>query len=678
MMTATSDWIALTPKLRPDCRAMRYFTSFVRNLSEAEYDRLVLDGLRSDFLEHAEQCGENRQTLRVLVAILCDLKSKGWQFRLEDGQCGIAPPTDEGGSVLEQKDRVRTSLLVERDAQLRTPSVRAFVKSLEQRHLGPNDWTSIFSLMRDGRELTKKLREVQAIPDGPERHEALRKVVDPYIQFVDAESVCTHTGLRLGDIWRYFRHTWATPYTNAPGRKFWILVRDRAAKNHPVIGIAAFGNAVVQLGPRDEWIGWTSKKLLSTLKKEPTREWAMWLKKSVEEMEEGIYVADFLKEMLLTQKELRQPTDEVIERMVKLTLDERKLHDLNPQADTHKTKDDNYTAEGEWLGRAKTHLFRAKRAERLGRMLKIRKALNEVGFSEPTREGLQTVLDNSAGRRAIEMVLRQVKATHIGINLLEITMCGAVAPYKSLLGGKLMAMLLSSPEVVLEYERKYAKSSSLIASSMAGRAIQRRPNLVALGTTSLYGAGSAMYNRISIPAEEAGGAKGEFVRYDELGKSVGFGSIQFSQATINEIDAILQAQDGGRQIYHIFGEGVSPRLRKARAGMEAVGLPPDKLLKHGSPRIVYGVALAEQFREVLIGRRKNKPRYFLPFEDPADVTPQIADYWMRRWLSKRIDRDEALEQAEIHTLVYPISHGGRVELPRPDNEEPNLFSGMDD
>jgi hypothetical protein len=101
----------------------------------------------------------------------------------------------------------------------------------------------------------------------------LRKITDPYLQFVDGEALCYQTGLRLGDIWRYFRHTWTTPYTNAPGRKFWILVRDRAVKTHPVIGIASFGNAVVQLGPRDEWIGWTAKKFMATLKQEASREW---------------------------------------------------------------------------------------------------------------------------------------------------------------------------------------------------------------------------------------------------------------------------------------------------------------------------------------------------------------------------------------------------------------------
>src|SRR5262249_47747773 len=180
------------------------------------------------------------RTLRVLVGVLCDLKSKGWQFRYENGTAYLAAPGESRGTILEQKERVRSSLLVERDAQLRMPAVRAFVKSMEQRRMGPKDWTSIFSIMRDGRELAKDLRKASSKPEGPKRNAALAKVIDPYIQFVDSESVCELTGLRLADIWRYFRHTWSTPYTNAPGRKFWILVRDRAAKNHPVIGIAAF------------------------------------------------------------------------------------------------------------------------------------------------------------------------------------------------------------------------------------------------------------------------------------------------------------------------------------------------------------------------------------------------------------------------------------------------------
>lgn len=670
-----SGWVKLSPKLHANGRGLRHFLKFMKELAKPGYDRLALERLREDSLDHATDTREeDRKPLRVLIAVLCDLKSKGWRFRCKDGVVEVAEPEETGGTILEQKDRVRSSLLVERDSQLRLPAVRTFVKGMEQRRIGPKDWSSIFSVMRDGRELADKLRATRSKPNGPERAAALRQIIDPYLQFVDGESVCRETGLKLGEIWRYFRHTWATPYTNAPGRKFWILVRDRAVKNHPVIGIASFGNAVVQLTPRDEWIGWTAKKFLATLKAEPSRDWAIWLQNSVEEMASAIYTDDFLKQKIVSRKQLAKPTDAVIEDLLKLTIAGRHDHDLDAQANLHK---DDKTENVDWMARAKTHLFRAKRAEALSRILKVRKALNEVGFVEPTKEALQKVLESSAGRRAIEMVLRNVKATRVGISMMEITICGAVAPYRSILGGKLVAMLLTSPEVVQEYERKYAGACSVIASSMAGKAVQRKPSLVALGTTSLYGAGSAMYNRISIPAEAVGGEVGDVVQYADLGKSMGFGSIQFSTDTIDEIEEIVEAKEGGRQIRHIFGEGVSPRLRKVRQGMELAGLPPDKLLKHGAPRIVYGVALAEQFREVLLGKRKNRPRYFFPFDEPVEVTSRIADCWINRWLCNRIENDGVLAEVASNTLVYPIKHGARVDLPMVQEDELTLFAGLE-
>lgn len=677
MSAVTPDtWIPLETKLRRDSRAYQLFFSFVMQMRAPSIEQDALERLRADAVNQAESLGGDGRLLCVLVSILSDLKGKGWRFRVEDGTATIAPPLEHDGSVLEQKERVRSSLLLERDSQLRTPAVRAFVQGMEQRKLTEHGWTSVFSVMRDGRELAKKLRDIRAIPDGPCRHEALRKVVDPYLQFVGGDNTCDQTGMRLGDIWRYFRHTWATPYSNAPGRKFWILVRDRAAEYHPVIGIAAFGNAVVQLGPRDEWIGWLPKQFIARLKAEASRDWALWLQKSAQEMAEAVYCKDFVSEKLISRKEIDNPTDDAIARLEAFAAAERKRHDGNPQSDLHKLEEDSAVDE-DWLARARSHLFRAKRAEALGRVLQVRKGLKKSGFTKATKDALLKVLDDAAGRRSVEIVLRHVKANHIGINMLEITICGAVAPYKALLGGKLVAMLLTSPEVVKEYERRYRKACSVIASSTAARAVLRRPNLVAIGTTSLYGAGSAMYNRIAIPASEVGGQSGDVVRYKELGKSVGFGSVQFSPSTINQIEAVLEAQADGRQINHIFGEGVSPRLRKVRSGMEAVGLPPDKLLQHGTPRIVYGIALAEQFREVLMGQRVNKPRYFLPGDDSHSVTRLIGDYWLRRWLSRRIDRDEALADVEDHTLVRPVTHGARVELPPLGTEAPTLFDAVE-
>jgi hypothetical protein len=39
--------------------------------------------------------------------------------------------------------------------------------------------------------------------------------------------------------------------------------------------------------------------------------------------------------------------------------------------------------------------------------------------------------------------------------MLELTTCGAIAPYNALLGGKLTALLMLSPEVSDDYRRRY-------------------------------------------------------------------------------------------------------------------------------------------------------------------------------------------------------------------------------
>src|SRR5439155_2404064 len=142
----------------------------------------------------------------------------------------------------------------------------------------------VFSVMRDGRDLADRLRQSRKLPPGPDRVAVLRSVVDPYVQIVDPHGMCEFTGLRLLDIWRYFRHTWNTAYLSTPGRKVWVLVRDRAAPNHPIIGIGALGSAIVQLAPRDRWIGWTSEVLLKSLREKPTAAWARWLHSSLKEL----------------------------------------------------------------------------------------------------------------------------------------------------------------------------------------------------------------------------------------------------------------------------------------------------------------------------------------------------------------------------------------------------------
>ena len=76
---------------------------------------------------------------------------------------------------------------------------------------------SILSLVRDGQELSKKISETLSLDE----IKIYPDIIDPYIQAVGDtadKKICEHTGLKLTDIYRYFRYTWITPSNSIPGR----------------------------------------------------------------------------------------------------------------------------------------------------------------------------------------------------------------------------------------------------------------------------------------------------------------------------------------------------------------------------------------------------------------------------------------------------------------------------
>jgi hypothetical protein len=519
--------------------------------------------------------------------------------------------------------------------------------------------------MRDGRELAEKLHAAAVLRDDSEQSTHLKTCISPYLQFVDSTAYCDLTGLRLGDIWRYFRHTWATPYNSTPGRKIWIIVRDRAARNHPVIGIAAIGSAVVQLSARDHWIGWTSQKFLEHLNLKPDIKWARWVKKSLRVLINDIYRKDFLKEGIIATRDLKFPSEEVINNLIRESAKARHRHQKYPKRDEHKGQGRH--AKPIWRKQTVLDLFRAKRAQSLAELLTAKMGLRRAGFLKPNGSDLKKALQIGQGKRALEIVLRQIKAAHVGIDMLDITVCGAVPPYNAILGGKLVSLLLTSPEIVKAYTRKYSQMPSIIASSMAGRPIRRTPKLVLLGTTSLYNVNPSQYNRLRIDGAEVSGRRGESIRFERLGESEGFGSYHLSQETAREVEALLAQSHPGTRVNSIFGEGVNPRLRKLRAGVDLLGLDSNMLLNHRSSRIVYGVPLASNFRDVLLGLSV-RLRYILPQTHPPKVSEKIVDFWIRRWLARRILNQSVLEATASHSLFHPISHGARVLIPETGEE----------
>jgi hypothetical protein len=202
---------------------------------------------------------------------------------------------------------------------------------------------------------------------------------------------------------------------------------------------------------------------------------------------------------------------------------------------------------------------------------------------------------------------------------------------------------------------------------MKGELVIREPKLVLLGTTSLYGIASSQYNRLRAPASALGSAARQDVEFKLLGRTEGFGSFNFSNGTINLGERIASQSRDGRRVNSIFGEGVNPKMRKLREALARAGFPTERVLRHGSPRLVYGAALAENFREVLLGKT-SRPHYVLWTKRAEDGTRQLARFWRVRWLANRIKHDDIVNAVSTHSLVRPVRHGARVLLPSDANE----------
>jgi hypothetical protein len=617
----------------------------------------LVDEIRHEFIDSLQKhIPADRQILVAASLVLTDLVIQGWALRVQRGVAQVKPP--EMVQQAEEKQRIQRQELVRRNAQLRQPAVKEFIRSMERSRYFNGRFVSIFSLMRDGRELAKALRQTRKHLDNG-RTETLSRVIDPYLQFVSENTRCTLTGLRLMDIWRYFRHTWTNQYTSVPGRTIMFIVRDRAALHHPVIGIGALSSPVVQIRERDIWVGWHPETFFTEIKNNPTCDIANWLVGIVKRMVDEIYVDDFREEGLITSRQTREPDQEVIKRLLQESAEQRRAHYRYARSRDHKQNRGDRTDTDHWIARSRTHLFRSKRALALADLLQARAVLNQYLGEHPTAECFARLAATSIGSSVIRKVLKKAKANKVGIAVADISVCGAVQPYNAILGGKLVSMLAVSPEVVAEYKKRYSEATSEIASAIAGRPVVKPPNLVLLGTTSLYGLTSSQYNRVKIPCELLGGKQGETIEFLRLGHSESFGTTQYSDETVGALVTIVQQSANGQRINSIFGEGVSPKLRKVREGLDLLNFSSDLLLRHYRRRGVYAVNLVRNLRAYLLNMVA-EPDYLVPPECGTEKSANIAAWWRERWLRNRISSDAVLEEIARHTLVRPIRHGARV------------------
>lgn len=597
--------------------------------------------------------GPSNVSVVAAAAVIRDLAEQGWVVSVSKRNLTVQAPEAEVDAEAE-RSRVRRQELIKRDEQLKQPSVARFVSRMEEPREHQGRFVSVFSLMRDGKDLAERLAEHTAAPGAGET----RELIDPYVQVVHTGDRCKHTGLRLTDVWRYFRLTWSNQHTSTPGRTMMLLVRDRAAPDHPVIGIAALASAIVQIRERDDWIGWQSDAVLAEWRASPTKRTAGWALGRLESSYRELHLDDLIQDGLFWTPLWTEPTPDAIEKLRADARRSRTEHQRFQNRTTSKADLDTNDPD-EVRARAEQHLFRSKRGAALADLLQARMALLPHFRTGPSREGLRSALEDPAARRALSGIVRRAKGDAVGTEIADLTVCGAVAPYNELLGGKLVAMLAVSPTVVRAYHDRYGDYASQIASSMAGRPIRRRNNLVFVGTTSLYGVHSSQYNRLSLPPDLLGGSTG--LRYQKLGRSRSFGTSHLSDATVRSLVTLAEQTHNGVRVNSIFGEGVNPKLRKVREGLDLLGWPADELLRHRRQRILYGVSLVDNLLPYLLGMDEI-PHYRFDCRRRDDVE-SIVSWWQTRWMARRAGSPTALERLQLHTLARPVKHGARVKLP---------------
>ena len=573
--------------------------------------------------------GDLLPTLRWATAlrVLRDLRVQGWTFQTDDeGLLLKAPGITASANPEVEKDAVRRSFSFARNSQLAEPSTTRFILGLERR--------GVRTLFADGPDLVDRIRTNGVA------------AIKPELELIEHGARDPGTELLLQDIWRYARHFWSIPYQSTPGRNMFYLLRDGAAEGRPLVGIAALGNTVLGLAQRDNYAGWSATGLRARWSDLDPRKRTTLAERLITFIDEGIvdtFSDDLLPHGIAEDWRAVVAELEHIER----TAAEHRVRQLGQHAGprdaeylairaAHTAAQKGEQASIDWHALATTTLYRRKRAGTLADLIRARGTLVELGAPDPAY--VEAALGSAAGVRALEAALRRIKQAVISSNVMELITCGAVPPYRDVLGGKLVALMMTSRTVTKDYERKYAGQVSLIASGLAGRPIIRPAQLAWLTTSSLYAVGSSQYNRLRI-STEAG-----VLSYKRIGVTESFGTVHFAPETVLALSQLARLADSDRRrVNHLFGEGTSPKMRLVRAGLESLGLDANVFLRHHSPRLLYGTALCSNLPDLLVGLT-DMPKYILP-EGHAS-TDVIVEHWRRRWLTPRIKRDDVLQRVE--------------------------------
>ncbi|WP_052586946.1 Druantia anti-phage system protein DruA [Bacillus velezensis] len=567
---------------------------------------------------------EDQLSTKLFLQVILDTIRQGWEIK-HNGEFLEATPPDQLSNkqkdLPEIKKRIRRGLEEARNEQIREPSVKKFILNLERPRWFKGKQVSVLNHFLKPMDLYNDLMRRLNAPVEI-RDELLNDSIDPYIQLVNNEKD-KFTNIKLKDIWRYARYSWSLPLSSQPGRQMLYLVRDASREFHPIIGIGALGSSIAQITCRDNVIGWTIESLEEN---ENLQERLIALENGIELGIQEVYHVD-----LLDKAEIKDPNLITIKKL-KSIIEELSNKSSGGKLNTNSFFDDALKPE-----------YKLKRATDLEELLHAKIFFKEADLNSNNYiEKYKYLMNSKEGKRALKIAIRNVKKIHMGSSIMDITTCGAVPPYNTVLGGKLVSLLMTSPIVIRDYYEKYKEAISEIASRKKGEMVIKPAKLAMLATTSLYYTGSSQYNRIKYSA-----TNGE-IRYSLVGKTRGFGSVHLSAKTYRTLQELLKSHSNLKPESSTFSAGVNYKMRSISTGLGHLGLR--KLQQHENPRLVYLAPLLTNWKEYLTGI-DSEPEYIYDIENPEKETDAIIRYWKKRWYIGRIKKSEVIRRLKSNNSL---------------------------
>ncbi len=202
------------------------------------------------------------------------------------------------------------------------------------------------------------------------------------------------------------------------------------------------------------------------------------------------------------------------------------------------------------------------------------------------------------------------------VHLMDAYVLGAVPPYNALLGGKLVACLLRSRDIVRAFDTKYRKSVGVISGK------RKNARLAAVTTTSALGR-SSIYNRVKLDAR---------LILRPIGFTSGWGHFHISESLFEELKSyLIRVGDSYAKSFN-FGNGPNWRLRLIKKALWRLGMDPD-LVRHGFGREIFFCPIASNAIPFLKGTHRRIRYGKLPSVE------EVGRLAVERWCKPRSQRN---------------------------------------